>query len=313
MIGVDTMKKIERISLIGLGAIGATFAGRIHGNNPDCLRVIVDTKRYEKYTSKGFMINGQHYNFNYVLPEDKGNYADLILVSVKYHDLGAAIENMKNHVGPNTIILPLLNGISSEEIIGNAYGMDKLLYGYCVAIDALRSKNEITYTSIGEIVFGEGNNTTYSDKVESVKEFFERMVIPYQIPENMLRALWWKFMVNVGINQVSAILNAPYKVFQEFKEAQELMESAMKEVVTLSQKMGIGLKDEDVKGFYKPLSLLSPEGKTSMHQDMEARRKTEVDMLAGTVCMLGEKVGVETPINKALLQMIRTLEQMNQN
>lgn len=304
------MNKIERVSLIGLGAIGATYASKIHDMNPKQLSIIVDKTRFKKYNEKGLNVNGKPYDFNYVLPEEQVEYADLILVSVKYHDLFNAIESMKNHVGPDTVIIPLLNGISSEEIIGEAYGMEKILYAYCVAIDAVRSDNNITYTNMGEIVFGEEKNKEYSHKVKLVEAFFNRAGISYKIPADMLKALWWKFMVNVGLNQTSAVLDAPYRVFQEIKEAQDLMESVMMEVVLLSQKMGIGLEKEDVKGFYQPLSTLSPEGKTSMHQDIEAKRKTEIEMLAGTVCELGKKYGVDTPINESLFKMIRTLEKM---
>jgi len=304
------LKKIENISLVGTGAIGATYAGKLHEMSPNCLKVIVDRKRYERYTDNGFNINGKHYNFNYVLPEEKVQPADLILVAVKYHDLGQAIDAVKHHVGEDTIILPLLNGISSEEIIGRVYGMDKLLYGICVAIDAVRNGNSITYTNSGKIFFGQDNNTVYTEKVEAVRELFERSGIQYMIPENMLHSLWWKFMVNVGINQTSAILGAPYGVFQKGKEVQLLMESVMREVIHLSQRIGIGLQESDMEEWYKVLATLSPEGKTSMLQDIEAHRKTEVEMLAGTVCELGRKYHLETPINEALFQMIRTLEQM---
>ena len=164
---------IRKVSLIGTGAIGASFASRLHEMDSACLSIIVDEARRDRYERNGFVINGKHVDFNFVLPTDKVDPADLILVAVKYHDLDQAIESMKNHVGPNTIILPLLNGISSEEIIGKVYGMDRLLYAICVAIDALRIENQVTYTNIGKIFFGEANNSVYSEKVEAVKAFFE--------------------------------------------------------------------------------------------------------------------------------------------
>ena len=133
-------------------------------------------------------------------------------------------------------------------------------------------------------------------KVEAVKELLEKSNIPFNIPKDMLREFWWKFMVNVGINQISAVLKAPYGVFQRVKEAEELMITASNEVVQLSRKAGINLKDDDINEFIKVLSKLAPEGKTSMLQDVEAKRKTEVDIFAGTVIELGKKYGVATPV-----------------
>jgi 2-dehydropantoate 2-reductase len=305
------MKKIQNISVIGLGAIGCAYTSKLSEMDPECVKVIVNRERRERYAKNGFIINGKPYNFCYIQPEEKTKPADLLIVAVKFHDLQQTIKDIRNHVGPETIILSLLNGISSEEIIGREYGMEKMLYSMCVGIDAVRIGTSINFSNIGEIHFGEKINTSHSAKVEAVKELFERAKIPYVVPENMIRTLWWKFMVNVGINQTSAVLKAPYRVFQEVKEANELMQSTMREVISLSQKVGVNLNEDDIAEFNKVLNNLSPNNKTSMLQDIEAGRKTEVEMFAGTVCELGRKYQVATPINEMLFKMIRALEWMN--
>lgn len=116
-------------------------------------------------------------------------------------------------------------------------------------------------------------------------------------------------MMNVGVNQVSALLRAPYSVFQKVGEARELMEMASREVILLSQRMGINLNEEDIKKYIEVLNTLKPEGKTSMLQDVEAGRKTEVESFAGTVSKLGREYGIATPVNDFLLRAIHTIEQ----
>lgn len=304
----DFMGVIKRISIIGLGAVGSTYASKLHDMDEKCLSVIADAARFEKYTAKAFIINDKRYHFHYVKPEDRVEPADLIIVAVKFHHLQQAIKDMKNHVGPNTIIISLMNGISSEQIIGDTYGMEKLLYGMVLAIGAERDNNKTSYASTAKIYFGEKNNITYSEKVTAVKELFDRANIGYMIPENMMYALWWKFMFNVGINQTSAVLRATYKVFQEVWEAEALLRAAMEEVLELSLITGIKLKEEDIDEFVSLVKRQSPDSKTSMLQDVEARRKTEVEMLSGTVCELGKQYGVDTPINKTLYHIIKTIE-----
>jgi 2-dehydropantoate 2-reductase len=125
-----------------------------------------------------------------------------------------------------------------------------------------------------------------------------------------MKTLWWKFMINVGINQSSAVLRAPYGVFQNSKEAQELMFDTMKEVIVLSQKVGVNLTDQALVEWEEVLKTLSPQGKTSMLQDIEAERKTEVEIFGGTVCELGRKYKVQTPINDTLVKLIRINEAM---
>lgn len=301
---------MKKVSLIGLGAIGCAYASKLHDFNPEGLSIIADEKRIKRY-SEGLIINGKRYDFNYVLPSESCAYDDLIIISVKFYQLEEAIKAIKNHVGPNTIILSLLNGISSEEIIGKVYGMDKLLYGMCVGIDAVREENTVEFSNSGEINFGEKSNKIYSPKVIAVKELFDKANIKYAIPEDMIYTLWWKYMVNIGINQCSAVLNATYSAFQSIDEAKVLMESAMKEVIAVSKKLGINLDEaRDINTWYSVLDSLSPNGKTSMLQDIQAGRKTEVEMFSGALCSLGEKYGVPTPVNKTLYNIIKSLENM---
>jgi 2-dehydropantoate 2-reductase len=303
------VKIIRKVYISGLGAIGSAFASLLFKTDPGLVTVIADRERIERYRRNGILVNGESYPFHFREPGKTKEPADLILVAVKQHHLEQSIKDIRNIVGDDTIILSLLNGITSEEVIGKEYGSNKLLYSFVVGTDAVREGTSTRFSSTGKIVFGEKMNAAYSPKVTAVKELFDRAGVPYSIPENMQRELWWKFMMNVGINQTSAILKAPYGVFQKIGEARELMAMACREVLDLSQKAAIGLQESDIQSYFKIVNTLSPEGKTSMLQDVEAGRKTEVEIFAGTVIELGLQYGVETPVNQILYRMIRTLEQ----
>ncbi|WP_368490621.1 ketopantoate reductase family protein [Clostridium sp. BJN0013] len=302
------MKNIKNISVIGLGAIGCAYNSKLYDMNSEGIKVIAGGERADRYKKNGFVINDKKYDFTYVSPQEKCEPADLIIVSVKANELDQAIVDMKNHVGKDTIIISLMNGITSEEVIGKQYGMDKILYALCIAIDANRKGNNIHFSSYGSIIFGEKTNVTYSEKVQAVEELFRKAGISYEIPCDMMHSLWWKFMINVGINQASAVLKGNYGVFQRVKEARDLMESAMWEVVKLSKKVGVNLNKSDIDKWYKVLDTMNPDSKTSMFEDITYGRKTEVDMFAGTVCKLGEKYGIDTPVNKTLLNIIKVVE-----
>jgi 2-dehydropantoate 2-reductase len=304
------MNEIKKVYLIGLGAIGGAYAGRIQENCPGCLRVIVNSERAGRYAESGIHINGKAIDFDYIQPQAVKEHADLILIAVKQHHLNQTIEDIRGLVGPNTILSSLLNGISSEEIIGKAYGMDKMLHSFCVGTDSTRTGTEIRYGKIGNIIFGDAVNSGTSLKVNAVREFFDKANVPYQVPDDILREQWWKFMMNVGINQVSAVLRASYGTFQKPGEARSLMFSASQEVLDISARAGIPLRREDIDRYAGILDTLSPEGKTSMLQDVEAGRKTEVEIFAGTVMELGKKYGIPTPVNDVLYKLIKAIEQM---
>lgn len=116
-------------------------------------------------------------------------------------------------------------------------------------------------------------------------------------------------MINVGINQASVVLSAPYGVFQTSKHAQQIMESAMREVMTVAESAGVNLVDKDIQDWYTYLKTFDPAGKTSMLQDIEAGRVTEVDIFAGKVIDLGKAYGIPTPVNETLFHAIKVLEQ----
>jgi 2-dehydropantoate 2-reductase len=301
---------IQKAYLSGLGAIGSAYAARIYASDPQSVAVIADQARIERYRREGVAVNGQSYPFHYVLPEGEPEPADIILIAVKQHHLKESIVAIRRFVGPQTIILSLLNGITSESIIGEVFGMEKLLYAFVVGTDATREGTSTQYSNLGKIVFGERINREYSPKVQAVKDFFDRTGVPYQIPVDMQRELWWKFMLNVGINQTSAILRAGYGPFQEAAEARDLMISACREVVRISEKEGINLTDADIDRVVQIINTLDPNGKTSMCQDVEAGRKTEVEIFAGTVLEFGRKYGIPTPVNEVLWRMLKTIEKM---
>ncbi len=299
---------IKMIVVIGAGAMGSYYASKFYEMDKNCISLVATGDRYDRLREKGLIVNEKHYFFNVIRPEEKATPSDFIIVAVKHHHLEEAIRDISNRVGENTLILSIMNGIESEEQIGAVYGTDKVLYAVAVGIDAVRQENRITFSQQGKLFFGEAKNHHITEHVKRVQSLFDRAGINYETPEDMIRILWWKFMINVGINQASAALGAPYSVFHNSQEARELMESAMREVITIAKAEGIHLFEEDIENWNSFLSTLSPQGKTSMLQDVEAKRKTEVEMFAGKVIELGKKHGIPTPINQTLYRLIKVIE-----
>ncbi|MBW2560315.1 MAG: ketopantoate reductase family protein [Deltaproteobacteria bacterium] len=304
------MREIRKVAVLGAGAMGAYFASRFFDTAGFSTVLIAEGDRLERLRAEGLVVNGKPYAIPAIHPDEAASPVDLIIVALKHHHLEEAVHGLEKLVGDSTTIISVMNGLESEEYIGSIYGMDKMLYAISVAIDALRQGNRITYTKPGKHYFGEARNTRHlSQRVLRVQEAFERAGIVHETPEDMIRMMWWKFMVNVGMNQASAVMRAPYGVFQTSPEAQRLMEVLMQEVIALTDVMDVNLTNRDIEEWYSFLNILSPQGKTSMLQDIEAGRKTEVEIFGGKVVDLGKTHGVATPVNQTLLQIIRVLEQ----
>ena len=302
------MQEIKKIAVLGAGALGATYAARFFDMDPESVVVIADGERYKRLKAHGFLINGEQYDIPVVRPDEGEAPVDLIIVGLKHHHLNQALPDLRQFVGEHTTIISVMNGLDSEDMIGAVYGLEKLLYAIVVGIDAVREGNTVEAKHLGKIIFGEADNTTVSARVEQAQALFDRAGIAWQTPQDMMRIMWWKFMVNVGVNQASAVMRAPYGAFQFSEDAQALMEALMREVIALARAAEVNLVEQDIAEWYNVLNTLSPVGKTSMLQDVLAGRKTEVDIFAGKVVALGKKYNIPTPANETVLRIIRVLE-----
>ncbi|MEH7222865.1 ketopantoate reductase family protein [Bacillus sp. JJ1566] len=301
--------EIKTVSIIGLGALGILFGNQLAKRLPkENVRIIADENRVERYKKDGVYCSGERCDFHYVTPEELCEPADLIIFAVKINGLQDAIRSVKNHVGENTVIISALNGITSEAIIGEAYGMDKVLYCVAQGMDAVKVGNKLTYDNMGMLVIGDKEPGVVSEKTKAVAAFFEKYGVPYEVDQNMPKRQWGKFMLNVGVNQTVAVFKSNYNEVQKNGPARDMMIAAMKEVIILSEKEGVNLTEEDLNYWLQVLSTLGPNGKPSMAQDVEARRNSEVDLFSGTVLEFGKKQDVQTPVNLELFDRIRAIE-----
>ncbi|MCG6882037.1 MAG: 2-dehydropantoate 2-reductase [Deltaproteobacteria bacterium] len=302
------MKEIENVAVLGAGAMGSYFASRFFETSGLHTSLVARGERSERLSRDGLVVNGKPCFVPVLDPDKVDATADLIIVALKHHHLPEAIGDLKNLVGENTTIISIMNGLDSEPYIGSVYGPDKMLYAVSVGIDALRQGNRVRFSNPGKHYFGEAVNKTPSERVVRVQHAFDRAGINWETPSDMIRVMWWKFMVNVGMNQASAVMGAPYGVFQTSTEASAVMKSLMLEVVALAQPAGVDLSEEDMDEWDKVMMTLSKDGKTSMLQDVEAGRKTEVEVFGGKVVQLSKEFHIPTPVNETLFNIIRVME-----
>lgn len=300
---------IKNIAIVGAGAMGAAYASMFADAGDFSPFFLADGERYRRLIEKPLRVNGKTYAIPVMRPEDVKEPVDLVLVALKHHHLTDAVPAIEAVTGPETTILSVMNGLESEEIIGAACGMEKLVYAIAVGIDAVREGEIFTYARPGRIIFGERTHKAVSGHVIRLREALSRAAIPHEVPADMMRVMWWKFMINVGINQASAVLGAPYGVFHCSADAQALMLQLMREVVALAEKLAVDLSEKDIEEWLAVLATLAPEGKTSMLQDVEAKRKTEVEIFAGRMVSMGEQYGIATPVNRAILHIVKVMEQ----
>ena len=308
------MKEIKNVLICGIGAVGSIYANKINEYDNQSLKILVDKNRLESYTKKPKIFNGKPLQLNYILPETKDYKADLIIIATKFDGLNDVINNINNFVKNDTIIISLLNGVTSEEIIAKKYGWKHTLLAYFVGHSAMRNGSNIIHDGVGQVVFGikDPSKTEVSD-IQLVKNYFDKIGLDYHTPDDMWRALWLKYMLNVSSNQPSAILGMTFGQMQSNKHFMNMLVKIMQEVQSIAKAEGVQNTQTMVEEALTVFNKMLPDGKTSMLQDVEAKRETEVEMFAGTMITLGKKHNIQTPYNQILKDFIEIMHENFEN
>ena len=299
--------EIKSTAIIGMGALGILYGSHIRkkcGNDAVCF--VMDENRAERYKGTVVTCNGEEEHFH-IIAEKEAKPVDLLIVAVKYTGLYDALKVMKNCIGENTTIISVLNGISSEEIIGAEYGMEKVIYTVAQGMDAMKFGNALNYTRMGNLHIGRTKNCD-TMRFDALVRFFEKTEMPYIYEEDILYRMWGKFMLNVGINQTCMVYGTSYSGALSHGAANRTLVAAMREVIALANAEGILLSEKDLNYYIEVIKTLKPDGTPSMGQDRINKRLSEVDMFAGTVIELAKKHGLYVPENEFLLEQVREIE-----
>ena len=249
--------------------------------------------------------NGEECRFSYVTPA-QGKPVDLLLVAVKATVLDQAIADMKNFVGPDTVILSVLNGITSEERIETAYP-GRTLWSVAIGMDATRSGRTLVFNQAEDPVRRAGR--CYDRPCAGRGRLSGRCGIANEPCSDILYKQWNKLMVNDGLNQAAAAFDLTYGGLCRSAEAQAKMHEAMQEVIRLANLEGVPLpRDNDEQFLRTAMPTFNPDGMPSMRQDVLAKRPTEVEEFAGVVRARAKKYGMPTPANDFFYARIQEIE-----
>lgn len=300
--------KIKQVAVLGAGAVGSYVIWGLSNHADIKLGVIAEGERAERL-KKGCIINDVTYHPEVWTPEQaKGT--DLLIVALKYGALPGAMESIRTITGENTIVMSLMNGVDSEELISEQIGPSHLLYsvikiashkegeGFCFDPDA----------TIG-IIFGELSAPYRSERVQAVEALFESSKIRYRSTEHIREEMWSKFRLNVCNNLPQAVLGAGLGCYRDSVHIQEISNGLKRELEAVAKAKGIDLSKAD-SGTSKGGAFL-PTTRYSTLQDLDAGRHTEIDTFSGALIRMGKELGIPVPYNEYTYHIIKAMEEKN--
>ncbi len=298
-----------RILVFGAGSIGSLIGG-ILSKRYD-VTLLGRKKHMDEMKKNGLKITGKTNNVFYPKTATKisGKY-DLIILTVKAYDTEKSIRTLKPVLGRTTVILSLQNGLGNEEIIANTIGFSKGNKGVLRGITnhgvIFVKPGEIHHSGMGETVIGEidGKKT---ERIKKICSMFNNAGIKTRISKNIKKDVWAKTIVNSAINPVTAVTGLKNGYLLKIPELKRLMGQICLEDMRVANKSGVFF-DSDVFEETKKTASLTAENKSSMLQDIESGKKTEIDFINGAIAKTGKRHGIDTPINNTLTVLVKVLE-----
>ena len=298
--------KIRKVAIIGLGAVGSYFYEGLSTLKDEIeLCVIADGERKTSLQKNGITINGIHY---YPKVTEETGDIDLILVATKYGSLRSVLPFLKKLTNPDTVVISLLNGVDSEEVIAEEINEKNILYSV-MKISSRRTGSTVSFAEneTGGVIIGEKNGEL-SERMLAVKQLMDRAGLKCTLSDKIIYEQWYKFASNCSGNLPQAVLSIGTGCYGLSKHVDFIAEELWKEVALVANRKGIPLGEYPFSGKKRSKD---PSIRWSTLQDLDAKRHTEIDVFSGTVVRMGEELGIPTPYNNCIYHLIKALEEKN--
>ena len=301
--------KMNSVAVLGAGAVGSYVIWGLSEKKGLSLGVIAEGERAERLKRDGCTINGKVYHPAVWTPRE-AHGVDLLIVALKYGALPGAMESIREVVGENTIVMSLMNGVDSEDLISAQVGSAHVLHSF-IKVASHKEADGFHFdpdATLG-IIYGELRAPFESERVLAVKALFEGTGIHYRVTECIREEIWSKFRLNVCNNLPQAILGAGVGCYRDSVHMKAISDGLRRELEAIAEAKGIDLSKADALAGRG--SAVPPTARYSTLQDLDAKRHTEIDMFSGALMRMGQELGIPTPYNEYTYHMIKALEEKN--
>lgn len=303
-----------RVAVLGGGgAMGGLFGGYLARAGQDVVLIDVSQSAVDAINDKGILIEEKDGSVAEVKvrasskPDEVGP-VDLILNFVKCYHTEKAITGALPMMGPETAVLSLQNGWGNADRIAAVAGQSRVLVGLTYHSATVLAPGRIKHPGIGVTHLGELGGVTTA-RLNAAAEALRSAGLEVSISDSIVTEVWKKLALNVCTLPTSALLQFQAHQLMQHESMTELMQGLLAEVATVARAQGIAFDSEERWGAISGLLQRAIGAKASMLQDVEAKRRTEIDVINGAIVAAGRKLGVATPLNDAMVWLVRAMEE----
>jgi 2-dehydropantoate 2-reductase len=301
------------VAVVGAGAVGGYFGGMFARAGAH-VTLIGRPVNVEVWERDGLVLDSVHFQETIRVVASTevsaARDADLVLFSVKTLDTENAARQLASHVRADALIVDLQNGVDNVARMRAAAALDPIAAVVYVA-SSMPRPGRVVHRGRGDLLIGDLPGRKSPPRVadlDRVAAWFESAGVPCRVSATIEADLWIKLITNVGLNAISAVARCPYGDIVRSPEPRETVRQLVEECVAVARADGVALPEQDFVQMVWRFAENFPGVYSSTAQDLERGKRTEIDALNGFVVRRGLELAVPTPVNQALVSLVRLRE-----
>jgi len=302
-----------RIAIFGSGGVGGYFGGRLAQAGEE-VTFIARGAHLDAMVKSGLRVDSIAGDFTLHKlsatdsPKQVGK-VDYVICSVKSWQVPAAAKAMHPMIGPQTLVIPMQNGVEAPGQLIEELGAEAVIGGLCALIAFRVGPGHIKHNGANPLIrFGHLDGHA-DPRINALSEVFNRChSVKSSIPDDVNVAMWQKFMLVSPWSGVGAVTRAPIGILLQQAETRQMLLDAMQEIYDLALARDIKIPAHSIQKTMDLLESFPANSTTSMQRDLADGLPSELNVQNGAVVRLAEEAGIDTPVNRFILGSLRSLE-----
>ncbi|MFH0763494.1 MAG: 2-dehydropantoate 2-reductase [Candidatus Omnitrophota bacterium] len=232
---------------------------------------------------------------------------DLAIICVKSYSTEDACRGIKEMVGENTYVMTMQNGIGNVQILNEYFGEDRVIAGVTNHGATLLGIGRVRHAGRGDTIIGKADGRL-SGMLKEISGILNKCGFETKISKDIDSVIWSKLIINVGINALTAITRLNNGALIEYEESRALLRNAVQEAAKIVKRKRVKLAYDDPIQKVESVCKGTAQNISSMLQDVLNRKRTEIDFINGAIVRQGKTLGIATPVNEVLTNLVKTIE-----
>jgi len=301
-----------KTAVVGAGAMGSLFGALLAESGEEVWLVDVWPAHVNAINRAGLTVEsgGRQRTVAVKAAVDPATVgtAALVIVFVKSTQTAAAASTAAGLCGDDGLVLTLQNGMGNADVLAAAVDPDRIIVGTTSHGATMLGPGSIRHAGAGPTVIGPWKDGPGGvQRADRIAAVFGKAGIGTEVVTDVRPVVWNKLLVNVGINAITALTAIKNGQLLDLEATRELSRAAVEEAVAVARRQGIAVREKAADHVYE-IAAATARNRSSMGQDVDNRRPTEIAAINGYIVHQAARLGIEVPVNKTLTALIKTLE-----